>query len=552
MLSSTLTHHHHHHHHHLKPVLTTPTATATSKLNEVVLSILEQSSSLQHLKQLQSFLITLGHSQTNFYSFKLLRFSSLKLNNLTYSRSIFNALHKPNIFLYTAMLTAYSSQSDYTSTFKLFRHMLYNGDPKPNEFIYPHVFKCPQTRIVHAHVLKSGFGGYPVVQTALVDAYSRFSSDIGVARGLFDEMSDRNVVSWTAMISGYTRVGDIGNAVALFEEMPERDVPSWNSVIAGCTQNGMFMEGISVFRRMVLFSVKERKNVPNQVTLACILSACGHTGMLQFGKSVHAYAHRYGLAYDSFVSNALVDMYGKCGSLKEARLVFDMTPKKRMTAWNSMINSYAIHGESIKAIRVFDELMKCRDENVKPDGVTFIGLLNACTHEGLVEKGRAFFKLMTNDYGIQPEIEHYGCLIDLLGRAGMFEEALDVVKTMEIEPDEVVWGSLLNGCKIYGRADLAEYAVKKLIEIDPNNGGYGIMLANLYGESGKWDEVSRVRKMLKQRNAYKTPGCSWIEVDNQVSVFYSVDKKHPRTEEIYTVLQSLVGIYSTCVAEDVA
>ncbi|KAK3232060.1 hypothetical protein Dsin_003941 [Dipteronia sinensis] len=351
-------------------------------------------------------------------------------------------------------------------------------------------------------------------------------------------MSDRNVVSWTAMISGYTRVGDVNDAVSLFEEKPDRDVPSWNSVIAGFAQNGI-PEAISFFRRMVTVGQSEDIR-PNRVTVVCVLSACGHTGMLQIGKLIHGYAYRNGLVPDLVVLNALLDMYGKCGNLKEARRVLNRSLKKNLTSWNSMINCFALHGRSESAIRVFEEMMQCKDHDVRPDGVTFIGLLNACTHGGLVEKGLAYFELMTRKYQIEPRIAHYGCLIDLLGRAGRFEKALEVVREMKMEPDEVVCGSLLNGCKIHRRADWAEFAVKKLIEIDPNNGGYGIMLANLYGESGKWDEVGKVRKMLKDRKAIKGPGCSWIEIDKQVNMFYSVDKTHPKTEDIYDTLESLI------------
>lgn len=447
------------------------------------------------------------------------------------------------------MITAYASQPVHASSaFSLYRDMVRRGQPLPNHFIYPHVLKsCPDvleswgTKMVHTQIVKSGFEQYPVVETALVNSYSRSGNDIGIARKLFDEMSDRNVVSWTAMISGYTRVGDIKNAASLFESMPDRDVPAWNSVIAGCTQNGLFSDAISFFRRM---GMEVSDNIrPNQVTLVCALSAIGHTGMLQLGKVIHGYVYRNGLDLDLFISNALIDMYGKCGSLKEARRAFDRNSKKRLTSWNSMINSFALHGQSENSICVFEEMMRCQDHNIRPDGVTFISLLNACTHGGLVEQGRAYFKLMTKTYRIEPQIEHYGCLVDLLGRAGRFEEALEVVKGMKIEPDEVVWGSLLNGCKIYGRTDFAEFAVKKLIEIDPNNGGYGIMLANIYGELGKWDEVRKVRKMLKDRNAYKTPGCSWIEVDKQVHQFHSLDKMHPRAEEIYDALESMVALH---------
>ncbi|KAF2319829.1 hypothetical protein GH714_019465 [Hevea brasiliensis] len=371
----------------------------------------------------------LGHSQTQFYVFKLLRFSILKLSNLSYARYVFDHVCFPNIYLCTAMVTAYASKLDHLSAFEIYRNMVRRRHPKPNHFIFPHVLKSCQTmKLVHAQIAKSGFGQYPVVQTALVDSYSRSSSDIGFARQLFDEMSEKNVVSWTAMISG---------------------------------------------KMMLLAQATQHRHIrPNQVTVVCVLSACANTGMLQLGKCIHGYVYRNSLGSDSFMSNALVDMYGKCGSLREARRVFDMTLKKSLTSWNSMINCFALHGHGRSAICIFEEMMQ-HGEDVRPDEVTFVGLLNACTHGGLVEKGRYYFLMMTQNYGIEPQIEHYGCLIDILGRAGKFEEALEVVRGMKIEPDEVVWGSLLNGCKVHGHTDLAEFAVKKLIEIDPKNGGYG-------------------------------------------------------------------------------
>ncbi|KAL2559925.1 Pentatricopeptide repeat-containing protein [Forsythia ovata] len=520
---------------------------ATS-LNKHVLSILDRCNNLNHLKQLQAHLITLGHGNTHFYTFKLLRFCTVNLSNLAYARYIFDHFNSPNIYLYTSMITAYTAISDHTSSVLLYRKMVRKNYSKPNEFIFPIVLKsCPEvvehygTQMVQAQIVKSGFGRYSVVQTAVLDAYSRYGVDIVLARKMFDEMSDRNVVSWTAMISGYTRVGEVGNAVLLFEEMPDgiRDTPFWNSIIAGCMQNGLFSEAIEFFRRMIFEEGIGGWNRPNQVTVVCTLSACGHCGMLQLGKSIHAYIYRNALGLNLFLANSLIDMYGKCGSLKIARMVFDRTKKVNLTSWNSMINCFALHGQSEGAIGVFEEMLLHGDE-VKPDGVTFIGLLNACTHGGLVEQGRHYYEMMIQEYRIEPQIEHYGCMVDLLGRAGQFEEAMEVVKGMKIPPDEVVWGSLLNGCKIHRCTDLAELAVKKLIEINPNNGGYRAMLANLYGDLGKWEEVWKVRKLLNEQNAYKTPGCSWIEVDNQVRQFYSVDKSHPRTEEIYAILECLI------------
>ncbi|XP_010529708.1 PREDICTED: pentatricopeptide repeat-containing protein At1g33350 [Tarenaya hassleriana] len=522
-----------------------PADTAEQFVNRVVSAVLSRSTHLNHLKQVQSFIIAVGLGRSPFLCFKLIRFCTLRLCSLSYARLVFDHFSSPNIYLYTAVLTAYSSSLPHhaSSAFSLFRLMLRRSSPRPNQFIYPHVFKCTpylssafSTPLVHTHSLKSGFHLYIVVRTAMLHSYASSTSHIPFARQLFDEMSDRNVVSWTAMVSGYARSGDISNALSLFREMPDRDIPSWNAILAACTQNGLFPEAISLFRRMI----KEPLIRPNAVSLVCVLSACAQTGMLQLARGIHAFVYRHSLSPDLFVSNALVDVYGKCGNFVEANTVFGMTSKKSSTAWNSMINCFALHGRSEEAIAVFEEMMKLSDDDIKPDGITFIGLLNACTHAGLVENGCAYFDLMTNKLGIEPRIEHYGCLIDLLGRAGRFDEALEVISGMWMEPDEVVWGSLLNACKIYGRLDFAEVAVKNLVALQPSNGGYVAMMANLYGELGKWEEAHRARRMIKDQNACKTPGCSWIEIDNRVHQFYSLDKSHPKTEEIYFILESLI------------
>ncbi|KAK2367250.1 pentatricopeptide repeat-containing protein [Trifolium repens] len=526
-------------------------------LNELVSTILNKINHINHLKQLQSHLTTLGHSQTHFYAFKLFRCCSIKLSNLHYAERIFNHIHSPNIYLFTAIITAYSSQqNNHSLTFSIFKNML-NSPIRPNHFIYPHVLKSSKERFligsVHAQIVKTGFLHYPVVETSLVDSYSKVLGGLRDAQKVFDEMSERNVVCFTALVSGYLRAGDVKCGLKVFDEMVERDVPAWNAVISGCTQNGFFSEGIRLFREMVFVAAAGEGgfcmgNKPNQVTVVCVLSACGHTSMLQLGKWVHGYIYRHGLVVDSFVSNALVDMYGKCGNLELARKVFEMDRCKRLTSWNSMINCYALHGNCEGAIAIFEQMVEC-GSGVSPDEVTFVGLLSACTHGGLVKQGCRYFEMMVKKYGIEPQIVHYGCLIDLLGRAGQFDEAMDVVKGMNMEPDEVVWGSLLNGCKVHGRNDLAEFAAKKLVEIDPHNGGYSIMLANIYGELGKWDEMRNVWCKLKQQKSYKIPGCSWIEVDDKVHQFYSLDQSNPKTEELYNVLESLFGYHSEVMVE---
>ncbi|CAH8387696.1 unnamed protein product [Eruca vesicaria subsp. sativa] len=510
-------------------------AEPSSQSGQFVSDVISKSTHLNHLKQVQSFLVVAGLSHSPFLCFKLLRFCTLRLSNISYARFVFDRFSYPNTHLYAAVLTAYSSSLPLhaSSAFSFFRLMLYRSVPRPNHFIYPLVLKSTphlssalSTPLVHSHLFKSGFHHYLVVQTALLHAYASSSvSHIPLARQLFDEMSERNVVSWTALLSGYARSGDISNAIALFDEMPERDAPSWNAVLAACTQNGLFMEAISLFRKMI----NDPYVLPNEVTLVCVLSACAQSGNLQLAKGIHAFAYRHSLSSHMFVSTSLVDLYGKCGNLVEASSVFKMTNKKTLTAWNSMINCFALHGRSEEAIAVFEEMM-CN--HVKPDRITFIGLLNACTHGGLVTKGRHYFDIMSNRFDIEPRIEHYGCLIDLLGRAGLFNEALEVVAEMKMKPDEAIWGSLLNACKKYGHLDLAVVAVKNLVALNPNNGGYISMMANLYGEMGNWEEARRARKMIKLQNAYKTPGCSWIMIDSEVNQFYSLDKSHPKSEEI--------------------
>ncbi|KAL7110401.1 hypothetical protein ACP275_05G023700 [Erythranthe tilingii] len=526
-----------------------------TSLNRHVLTFLDKCSNLSHLKQLQAHLITLGHGETHFYAFKLIRFCTLRLCNLGYARHMFDGFNSPNIYLYTAIITAYAQVPDHASAVLLYRDMVRENRSKPNHYMFsiilkswPEVVRSYGVELVQAQIVKSGFGGNPVVQTAILDGYSRCGGAyVGLARKVFDEMPERNVVSWTAMISGYARAGQLGSAVLLFEEMPKgiRDTPFWNCIISGCVQNGLFCEAIEFLRRMV---VEEGVSRPNQGTIVCALSALGHSGMLQVGKCIHGYVHRIGLSSDLFVVNGLIDMYGKCGNFAKSRIIFDKSNEVNLTSWNSLINCYALHGRCREAIGIFEDMLQSKDK-INPDGVTFIGLLNACTHGGLVPEGRSYYNTMIEKYGIEPQIEHYGCLIDLLARSGKFEEAIEVVEGMRIPPDEVIWGSLLNGSKIHRRVDIAEFAVKKLIEINPaGNGGYSSILANLYGEMGKWDEVQRVRTTMSEGNVCKPGGCSWIEVENRIHSFYSVDRSHYRTDEIYAVLGCLVDNVETAVS----
>lgn len=438
------------------------------------------------------------------------------------------------------MITGYAQEShapDCRVAFLLYTRMHRKGI-RPNHFTFPYVLKSSavvsslfDTKQTHSHVLKSGFHGYTVVQTAFIDAYAK-CGEIELARHVFDEMPERNVISWTAMVYGYTKYGRMGAAVQLFDKMPARDLPCWNAMIAGFAQNGMFGDAVSMFRRMVVEGYR-----PNETTVVCTLSACGHLGTLRIGEWIHGFVHKSGIGISCFVGNAMIDMYGKCGSLKEASSVFDCLTQRTVASWNSLVNGLALHGHSDEAIAVFREMLQT---GAKPDDITFVHVLNACVHGGMVNEGWELFLSINRDYGIKLQIQHYGCVVDLLGRAGRLKEAVESIKSMEMEPDEVVWGALLNGCRIHGNRWLADYSATQLLDLDSRNAAYLLLLANMYSESGWWEDVGKTRKMIQERGLLKTPGCSWIEIENIVHEFYSADKQHRQAAEICEALGSLL------------
>ncbi|KAM3226523.1 hypothetical protein ACQJBY_058900 [Aegilops geniculata] len=510
-------------------------------------AVLSRCATLAHLKQLHAHSVVTARAATQPTTFHLLRFASLRLSCLPYARRLFDSTPYPNVFLYSAMLSAYAAASPAQAyardALALFLRMLRRGRSAPNQFVYPLVLRAAcvvgvqLVRSIHSHAYKRGFHTHDVVRTSLLDGYSRYGLMLD-ARKLFDGLTERNVVSWTALLSGYTRAGKVGDAIVLFERMPERDVAAWNAMIAGCTQNGLFLEALGICCRMV-----EEGFWPNGTTVACVLSACGHLGMLKIGKVIHGYAWRSCVGFGSSVVNGLIDMYGKCGTLKGARWMFDEFSDKSLTTWNCLINCLALHGHSKSAIAVFGEM---RDSGIEPDEVTFVGLLNACTHGGFVDEGLMYFELMCDELRIEPEIEHYGCIIDLLGRAARFEDVMNVIKDMKVQPDEVIWGSLLNACRIHRQLELAEFAIRKLLQLNPNNVNYVVMLANLYSEGGSWEQVTKVRKLMQEDMGKKVPGCSWIEVDRKTHMFYSGDDTHPVSEDICNTLVELVASMEMC------
>ncbi|KAJ6966061.1 pentatricopeptide repeat-containing protein [Populus alba x Populus x berolinensis] len=263
---------------------------------------------------------------------------------------------------------------------------------------------------------------------------------------------------------------------------------------------------------------------PNEVTVVSVLAACADLGDLDLGRSVHEYSTKSGFERNVHVCNTLIDMYVKCGCLENARRVFYEMEERTVVSWSAMIAGLAMHGQA----------------DVKPNGVTFIGLLHACSHMGLIDEGRRFFASMTADYGVIPQIEHYGCVVDLFSRAGLLEEAREFILSMPIKPNGVVWGALLGGCKVHKNIDLAEEAIKHLSELDPLNDGYYVVISNIYAEAERWEDAARVRKLMKDRGVKKTSGWSSITVNGVVHEFVAGDQTHPQAEDICKIWDKLL------------
>jgi pentatricopeptide repeat protein len=315
--------------------------------------------------------------------------------------------------------------------------------------------------------------------------------------------------------------------------MSQGDVVSWTTMIAGYAQNGHANDAVKLFRQMLLVDMKL-----DPVTITSVLPAVACLAALQQGKEIHGYTIRRGILANVFVGSALIDMYAKCGNIDIAHKVFYQLPERNVVSWTAMIVAYGMHGLCDDALICFSQMQQA---GMKPNHITFIGVLSACSHAGLVDKGWQYFDCMTKDYCIKPQIDHYACMIDLLGRAGYLDEALHFLNRMPLEPGPVVWGSILGACRIYRNVKLGKLASEHLFDLEPNNPGNYVLMSNIYTESGRWDDAVQVRAMMKDRGLKKMPGCSWIEVNNNVHTFLAGDISHPESEKIYATLESLVG-----------
>ncbi|KAK9138357.1 hypothetical protein Sjap_008951 [Stephania japonica] len=445
---------------------------------------------------------------------------------------------------------------------------------RPDRLTFPFVLRSVAAlgevgmgRVLHGMLVKVGVEMDLFVRVSLVDMYVKVGL-LGCALQVFDQSPERvrseSVLLWNVLINGCCRGGELGRAVETFEAMPVRTSGSWNilihgflragdlvrarrffdrmpqemknvvtwtTMISGFSQNEDHEQALGLFRRMLEEGVR-----PNDHTIVSALSACASIGALRTGVWIHEYISKKGFRLKRIVGTALVDMYAKCGKIDSASQVFGEVREKNLLTWTVMISGWATNGCSDLALQWFEDMINA---GVKPDDVVFLAILTACSHSGMVKEGLRLFNSMRFDYDIEPNVKHYASMVDLFGRAGQLEEALNFIEKIPIKPDFVVWGALFCACRAHKNIEMAELASKKLLQLEPTHPGSYIFLSNIYAGVGRWEDVERVRRTMKSKNIEKPPGWSYIEVDDQVHRFLAGDKTHQHSQEIFAKLEEV-------------
>lgn len=467
--------------------------------------------------------------------------------DLSSSRLLFQESPNPNTFAFNWMILTLTFSGFHEEAVGYFSSLTKsrNLHMSHNEHTLSVVLKCCVGLLdlnlgkqVHAMICKTGFEMYVLVCNALMDMHWK-CGNMCSARKVFDGMTERNVVSWTNIMCGYSDEGKIGEAVNLFERMRMEDIkaneftwnsiivgharngdcvgafkfftrmreerfvpdlPTWNGMISGFVQSHKVGEAIELFHSMLVAGVE-----PNPVTMTGLLPICGIIGSVSMGREIHGMIYRMEIYLNVYVTSALIDMYSKCGSVKDACNVFNTVYTKNAASWNAMIGCYGKHGMVDSAIKLFE---KMQQEGIQPNEVTLNAVLCACSHGGQVQKGVDFFTSMVS-YSVVANHEHYACIVDLLCRFGRMEEACYIVKQMPVEGTNSVIGAFLNGCKIHGRSDLAE-KISKHMGMEMRKPGDFVTLSNIYASEGKWEGVEDVREVMKDRRVHKNPGFSSV------------------------------------------
>ncbi|CAN1354749.1 Pentatricopeptide repeat-containing protein At2g22410, mitochondrial [Linum perenne] len=490
------------------------------------------------MKQIQSQMVLTGIIRDGLASSRLVAFCAMsESRDIDYCISILNSIENPNLFSWNFASRGCVDSGKPEVAFVLYKRMLGRGF-RPDSYTYPLLLNacvglgsCDLGLQIHGHVLKFGFDEFVVVHNATIHMFASIG-ELGLARQVFDESSVRDSVSWNSLINGYSKCGCLETARKMFDAMPEKNVISWNAMM------GIYVQAKSGKEALILFHEMQASDVePDKVTMVHCLCACSQLGALDTGLWIHRYVEKNQIPLDVALGTALVDMYAKCGNLPKALDVFLKMPGRNSMTWTALICGLAFHGHARDAISYFSKML---DTGLMPDEITFIGVLSACCHGGLVDEGRAYFDQMTSKFSLRPQLKHYSCMVDLLGRAGLLKEALDLIESMPMVADAAVWGALFFACRIHGNICIAETAASKLLELDPSDSGIYVLLATMYREANMFEEGKNVMKMMQERRVEKIPGSSSIEVSGIFYEFIVRDRSHPKTEQIYECLSQLI------------
>lgn len=569
----------------------------SSLLREKILSLLKKCPSTKTVQQIHTQMLINFIQKPNFLLARI-----IDLKDFNYASILFHQISRPNEYAFNVMIRGLTTAwQKYSHALKFYYQMKCLG-LKPDNFTYPFVFiSCANLLALnhgvsaHSSVFKIGLDEDDHVSHSLITMYARCDK-LGSARKVFDEIRERDLVSWNSMISGYSKMGYAKEAVELFGRMMEeeflpnemtlvsilgssgdlgdlvlgrwvegfvvenkmelnfymgsalidmygkcgdlvsarkvfdgmvkKDVVTWNAMITGYAQNGLSNEAIMLFNGM-----KDTGVNPDKITLIGVLSACASIGALDLGKWVDKYASQRGLQHDIFVATALIDMYAKCGSIDDALKVFEDMPVTNEVSWNAMISALAFNGQAHEALLLFERMSK-EGGAARPNDVTLIGVLSACVHAGLVDEGRRLFDLMSSSFGLIPKIEHYSCMVDLYARAGHLSEAWDFVERMPEKVDEIVVGALLGACQKQKNTDISQRVMQLLLEIEPSNSGNFVISSKIFANLRMWDDSAKMRALMREKGVSKTPGCSWIGIDDQIHEFHAGDDLHSHSAEI--------------------
>ncbi|OVA09960.1 Pentatricopeptide repeat [Macleaya cordata] len=483
-----------------------------------------------------------GFVQRHGYEFDLFVVNALvtfyaRSQDLGLARKLFNTMPERDVVSWNSMISGYSQSGFYEECLKMYGEMQSLGLRPNGVTVVSVLLACAQLKDldlgmkIHQLVIENKIEVDSAVCNSIIGLYAKCGS-LEYARELFEEMTGRDEVSYGSMISGYMIHGFVDKALELFREMKNPGLSTWNALISGLVQNNHHDCILELLHEMQVMGFR-----PNSVTLSSILPTFSYFSNLKGGKEIHGYAIRNYYDGNIYVATGIIDTYAKSGFIHGAYQLFEKSRARSVIVWTAIISAYAAHGNSDAAITLFSEMLA---SGIQPDPVTFTAVLTACAHSGVVDEARRIFDSMLPRYRIEPGVEHYACMVAVLSRAGMIYEAADFISKMPIEPSAKVWGALLNGVSVSGDVDLGKFVCDRLFEIEPENTGNYIIMANLYSQAGRWDEAERVRERMKKMGLKKFPGYSWIETSDGLQNFVAGDVSNQRTEDIYAVLGELV------------